>query len=59
VSIERYEAELGVLGGLPKQPAELAPRVRWLLEKIAGAHRRLDGYESKMGELKKVLKGEY
>lgn len=32
--IEKFEEELGLLGGLPGQPREVRGRVRWLLGKL-------------------------
>ena len=48
-----------LVGGLPGQPVKLAPRVAWLLRKVAEAQRRVEGYEGEMEGLKKVLKEEY
>ena len=58
-SIDKYEAELNLLGGLPRQPGELAPRVRWLLAKLQGCQKRVEDYERESGALKKVLQAEY
>ncbi|KAJ9641950.1 mitochondrial escape protein 2 [Coniosporium tulheliwenetii] len=58
-SIEKYEAELRNLAELPKQPAELAPRVKWLLGKVEASQAKVEGYESESNTLKKVLVSEY
>ncbi|KAJ9665407.1 mitochondrial escape protein 2 [Coniosporium apollinis] len=58
-SIEKYEAELRNLAELPKQPAELAPRVKWLLGKVEASQAKVEGYESESNTLKKVLVNEY
>ncbi|PWY65313.1 cytochrome P450 [Aspergillus heteromorphus CBS 117.55] len=36
-SIGKYEQELQLLGSLPKQPWELADRIRWLLQKVSSS----------------------
>ncbi|KAI1461160.1 RNA12 protein-domain-containing protein [Annulohypoxylon moriforme] len=58
-TIEKAEGELALLGGLPKQPRETGPRVAYLLGKLEGAQRRIEGYERDMAGLKKVLGTEY
>lgn len=58
-AIDKYEAELKLLAGLPRQPGELAPRVRWLLAKLQGCQGRVEEYERESGALKKVLRAEY
>ena len=58
-SIDKYEAELNLLGQLPKQPAEVGARIKWLLTKLQGAQTRIEGYEVESGKLKKVLQSEY
>ena len=57
--IEKWERELGLLGGLPKQPEELAGRVRWLLGKVEEGQRRVEGFERESKGLKRVLQVEY
>ena len=54
-TIRDAEAELGALGALPRQPAQTGPRVVYLLARLEGAQRRVEGYEREMGGLKKVL----
>lgn len=58
-SIDKYENELRLLGKLPKQPAELTPRISWLLGKIGGSQTNVEKYERESGVLKKILKEEY
>ncbi|KAI0850217.1 RNA12 protein-domain-containing protein [Daldinia vernicosa] len=54
-NIDKAEAELALLGGLPMQPAQTAGRTYYLLGKIDAAQRKVEGYEREMGALKKVL----
>lgn len=54
-NVEKYEDELLLLGRLPRQPAELGGRVRFLLGKTAASQGRIERYEREAGELKKVL----
>lgn len=58
-SIDKYENELRLLGGLPKQPVELTPRIKWLLAKVAASQARVESLEKESGALKKVLQEEY
>ncbi|KAI0900506.1 RNA12 protein-domain-containing protein [Annulohypoxylon nitens] len=58
-TIEKVEAELALLGALPRQPRETGPRVAYLLAKLEGAQRRIEGFERDMAGLKKVLGTEY
>ncbi|PYH42602.1 putative RNA12 protein [Aspergillus saccharolyticus JOP 1030-1] len=44
-SISRYEEELQLLGSLPKQPWELASRIKWLLDKIYSSQNKVSKYE--------------
>ena len=57
--IDKCEKELGLLGGLPKQPSELVGRVKWLLAKVEAGQRKVEGYERESAGLKKVLQREY
>ena len=57
--IEKAEGELQLLGGLPKQPSEMAPRVRYLLQKLQGSQVKIEKYERESAELKKILQKEY
>ncbi|KAI2625279.1 RNA12 protein-domain-containing protein [Hypomontagnella submonticulosa] len=58
-TIDKVEAELALLGGLPKQPAQTGGRVAYLLAKLEAAQMKVEGYEREMGGLKKVLGSEY
>ena len=58
-SIDQYEAELNLLAGLPKQPAEVALRVRWLLGKLRASQEKIEAFDKESGALKKVLQKEY
>ena len=58
-SIDKHENELKMLGELPRQPAELMPRITWLLSKIASSQANVEKYEAQGGLLKKTLKEEY
>merc|ERR1711981_298705 len=58
-SIDKHENELKMLGELPRQPAELMPRITWLLSKIASSQENVEKYEAQGGLLKKTLKEEY
>ncbi|KAI0181984.1 RNA12 protein-domain-containing protein [Hypoxylon sp. FL1284] len=58
-TIEKAEAELTLLAGLPRQPAQTAGRVTYLLTKVDAAQKKIEGYEAEMGKLKKVLASEY
>ncbi|KAG4034271.1 hypothetical protein MFRU_003g02410 [Monilinia fructicola] len=58
-SIEKYENELVMLGTLPKQPHEVGPRIKYLLDKLAASQRKIEAWEKEMGFLKKVLMVEY
>jgi hypothetical protein len=58
-SIDKYEAELNMLGSLPRQPREVVPRINFLLGKLAASQQKVEAWEKEMGALKKVLKDEY
>lgn len=58
-SIDKYEAELKLLGTLPKQPYEIGPRIKWLLGKVATSQMKVEKYEMESAELKKVLQQEF
>jgi hypothetical protein len=58
-SIDKYEQELHLLGELPKQPVELTSRVQYLLGKIVASQSKVEVYEKKSAELKKILTTEY
>ncbi|KAI0803346.1 RNA12 protein [Xylaria sp. FL0064] len=58
-NIEKAEKELALLGSLPNPPWGARDRVQYLLGKIEGAQGKIEGYESEMGKLKKVLSTQY
>ncbi|KAF2397218.1 hypothetical protein EJ06DRAFT_515476 [Trichodelitschia bisporula] len=58
-NIEKYEAELKTLGGLPRQPGEVAGRVRWLLGKVMTSQSKVEAWEYESGILKKVLQKKF
>jgi hypothetical protein len=59
VSIDKYENELRLLGELPRQPTEIAPRIKWLLGKIGNSQANVEKYEAEAGVMKKLLREEY
>jgi hypothetical protein len=58
-TIDKCEAELKLLGELPKQPYALTPRINYLLGKISASQASVEKYESQSGILKTTLKQEY
>ncbi|KAF2734038.1 hypothetical protein EJ04DRAFT_467423 [Polyplosphaeria fusca] len=58
-TIEKCENELLLLSQLERQPAQLTPRVRYLLGKLAASQAKIEGYESEQKDMKKVLGAEY
>ena len=58
-SIDKYEAELNMLGSLPRQPREVGPRINFLLGKLATSQQKVEAWEKEMGALKRVLTDEY
>ncbi|SPQ20612.1 4a3461aa-24aa-47d1-8714-2543c9c57da7 [Thermothielavioides terrestris] len=54
-TIEKAEAELAVLAGLPLQPYQAAERVDYLLAKLQGSQQKIVAYEKEMAGLKKML----
>ncbi|KAL9064420.1 MAG: hypothetical protein Q9157_007839, partial [Trypethelium eluteriae] len=58
-SIDKYENELKLLAALPKQPAALAPRIKWLLAKVAASQTKVESLEKESSVLKKILQEEY
>merc|ERR1712225_40859 len=58
-SIDKYETELAMLGTLPKQPSELAPRIQFLLTKLAASQQKVEAWEKEMATMKKLLLDEY
>ncbi|KAI9798696.1 MAG: hypothetical protein M1825_005023 [Sarcosagium campestre] len=57
--IEKYEAELGLLGSLPGRGKGVEARVGWLLEKLRVAQDKVERYERESNRMKKVLQAEY
>ena len=58
--IEKCEAELSLLGGLPGGPPKKArARVAWLLEKLGKGQEMVARYEGESGVLKGVLRSEF
>ncbi|KAL5594034.1 uncharacterized protein BROUX77_007381 [Berkeleyomyces rouxiae] len=55
--IDKVEAELVMLGGLPKQPWQVGGRVKYLLEKLDVSQQRINELEKEMGRMKKILSG--
>lgn len=58
-SIDKYEQELTLLGGLPSQAGELKARIYWLLGKVRSSQGKIEGYEKEVAEKKKVLQTEF
>lgn len=57
--IDKAEAELALLGGLPGQPREVKSRVMWLLAKMQASQGKVEGWEKEGKALKEVLAKEY
>ncbi|KAI4218820.1 MAG: hypothetical protein LQ349_008561 [Xanthoria aureola] len=57
--IDKAEAELALLGGLPGQPREVKSRVKWLLAKMQSSQGKVEGWEKEGKALKEVLAKEY
>lgn len=57
-NVDKYESELVMLATLPKQPAQLTPRVTYLLGKLEASQRKIEGYEKEQGILKQILSKE-
>ncbi|KAK8107651.1 uncharacterized protein PG998_009664 [Apiospora kogelbergensis] len=58
-TIEKVENELALLGGLPRQPAEAAGRVNYLLTKLQASQAKIESYDKESAGLKKVLLNQY
>lgn len=54
-NIDKAEQELGLLGSLPSVPSQAAARVNYLLAKLQASQKKIEGFETEMGGLKKVL----
>lgn len=57
-SLDKVEAELGLLGSLPRQPHQTADRVNYLLAKVQSSQARIQECEREMAGLKKILSQE-
>jgi hypothetical protein len=57
--IAKVEAELKLLGELPRQTVESLPRIKWLLGKLATSQAKVSSLEAEAGKLGKVLKEQY
>lgn len=58
-TIEKVEAELALLGGLPGQGREVSHRVKWLLGKMQASQGKVEGYETEGVGLKRVLQRDF
>jgi hypothetical protein len=58
-TIDKVENELVLLGSLPRQPAQAAGRVSYLLSKLQASQVKVEGFEKEMAALKKTLNSEY
>ncbi|KAH7118013.1 RNA12 protein-domain-containing protein [Dendryphion nanum] len=58
-AIEKVENELLLLSQLTSQPAKLAPRIQFLLAKLASSQEKVEKYDLESKALKKVLGEEY
>lgn len=57
--LQGLEQELDTLGKLPGTPAELKPRIKYLLGKAGATQERIVKLEEKAGRLKKILVEQY
>jgi len=58
-TIQSCEKELQKLAELPGTPAQMKPRIKYLLDKAATSQEKIVDYEAKIGRLKKVLSEKY
>ncbi len=58
-SIDKCEAELALIAGMPRVPPQVAPRVEYLLGKVEASQRKVEQWDREMGGLKRVLMREY
>ncbi|KAF2710907.1 hypothetical protein K504DRAFT_429301 [Pleomassaria siparia CBS 279.74] len=58
-TIEKCEGELLLLSQLGKQPSQMAPRVNYLLTKLATSQQKVEKYEGEGKVLKKLLSDEF
>ncbi|KAK3990502.1 RNA12 protein-domain-containing protein [Cladorrhinum sp. PSN332] len=54
-NIEKAEQELTVLAGLPNGPAQASGRIEYLLNKLEGSQKKIEGFDKEMAGLKTVL----
>ena len=58
-TIAKAESELSLLGSLPGQGRDVIPRVKYLLGKLSSSQQKVEQYEAKSANLKKILQIEY
>lgn len=58
-TIDKVENELALLGSLPRQPAQTAGRITYLLNKLDTSQRKVEAFEKEMATLKKTLNTQY
>lgn len=58
-TIQSCEEELQKLAELPGTPAQMKPRIKYLLDKAAASQEKIVNYEAKIGRLKKILSEKY
>ncbi|KAI5462231.1 RNA12 protein-domain-containing protein [Mariannaea sp. PMI_226] len=58
-SIDKVEAELSLLGSLPRQTGETAGRITFLLAKLEASQAKISKWDQEMVQLKKILNEEY
>jgi hypothetical protein len=58
-SIEKVENELALLGSLPRQTAETAGRINFLLRKLEDSQAKITKWDKEMTTLKKLLSEEF
>ncbi|KAI9800422.1 MAG: mitochondrial escape protein 2 [Piccolia ochrophora] len=57
--IDKVEAELSLLSGLPGNGRAVQARVAWLMGKLEGGQAKVESYENESAGLKKVLQMEF
>lgn len=58
-SIDKCESELALIAGMPKVPPQVAPRVQYLLDKVAASQKKMEAWDKEMKVSKTVLMVEY
>ena len=58
-SLEKYEKELELLGGLPGGVKAVENRAKWLLGKLRKCHEKIEEYETETSGLKAILRSEF